>query len=180
MESLITDGFFQGVLDMTTTEVSSHVLGSASSDAGPGRLSGAALTGIPQVLCPGAMDMVGAVNFEPFKTRQIYCHSEGPSHFRPNVQDNERVGAYFAEKLNQSVAPCVLFFPLKGLSQIGVEGGELYNPEADNALFDAIRKNLDRQKVQLVECDNAINDAEFAVSMAKMLDSLIKDKRVQK
>src|SRR5207249_5900148 len=61
MESLIADGYFAGVLDITTTELADELVGGVMS-AGPHRLESAAAKGVPQVVCPGAVDMV---NFGP-------------------------------------------------------------------------------------------------------------------
>ena len=61
MEQLIQDGAFEGVLDITTTELADEFVGGVLS-AGPHRLEAAGRKGIPQVVCPGAIDMV---NFGP-------------------------------------------------------------------------------------------------------------------
>ncbi len=50
-----------GVLDMTTTELADELVGGVMS-AGPHRLEAAGRKGIPQLVCPGAIDMV---NFGP-------------------------------------------------------------------------------------------------------------------
>ena len=64
MEQLIEDGAFRAVLDMTTTELADEVVGGVMS-AGPHRLEAAGRKGIPQLVCPGAIDMV---NFGPEET----------------------------------------------------------------------------------------------------------------
>jgi uncharacterized protein (UPF0261 family) len=51
MESLITDGVFEAVLDLTTTEWADEVVGGTLS-AGPDRLDAAAKRGTPQVVAP--------------------------------------------------------------------------------------------------------------------------------
>lgn len=57
MEQLIGEGQIQAVLDITTTELPDELLGGKGS-AGPHRLEKAGEMGIPQVVVPGAMDMV--------------------------------------------------------------------------------------------------------------------------
>ena len=61
MEQLIEDGAIQAVLDLTTTELADELAGGVMS-AGPHRLEAAGRKGIPQLVCPGAIDMV---NFGP-------------------------------------------------------------------------------------------------------------------
>ena len=56
---------------------------------------------------------------------------------------------------------------------IDAPGKPFHAPEADEALFEAIRRHLDRDEVELVELDLHINDPAFAVAMAeRLLDML--------
>lgn len=57
MESLIENGFIDGVLDITTTEWADEIVGGVLA-AGPHRLEAAGRNGIPQVVSVGALDMV--------------------------------------------------------------------------------------------------------------------------
>ena len=52
---------------------------------------------------------------------------------------------------------------------IDAEGMPFHDPIADAALFDALRTNLDRSKVELVELDLHINDPAYADAMADRL-----------
>ena len=64
LEQLIRQGWVDGVLDVTTTELADELVGGVFS-AGPERLTGAAAMGVPQVVSVGALDMV---NFGPVDT----------------------------------------------------------------------------------------------------------------
>ena len=55
---------------------------------------------------------------------------------------------------------------------IDVEGQPFHDPEADAALFAALREGLDGSAVEVVELENNINDEEFAIAMADKLDAL--------
>jgi predicted TIM-barrel enzyme len=57
---------------------------------------------------------------------------------------------------------------LAGVSAIDVEGEAFHDPEADAALFDAIREHLD-DDVDLLEYDGPINDEAFARTIAETL-----------
>ena len=61
MEALIAKFVFDGVIDLTTTEMADLLLGGTAS-AGKDRLTAAGACGIPQIIAPGATDMV---NFGP-------------------------------------------------------------------------------------------------------------------
>ena len=56
MESLIHEGIFEGVLDVTTTELADELCGGILS-AGPDRLTAASKMGVPQVVVPGFADV---------------------------------------------------------------------------------------------------------------------------
>ncbi len=177
MESLITDGFITGVADITLTEWCDELVGGVLS-AGPHRLEAAAQTGLPQVLSLGALDMV---NFGPiasvpeqFKDRTLYKHNPSVTLMRTTPEECRRLGQIIAEKLNQTTGPTALFIPQKGVSMIDAEGQPFYLPEADEALFEALRENLDIAKVELVELDLHINDPDFASAMADRLLEMLK------
>ena len=55
---------------------------------------------------------------------------------------------------------------------IDAEGQPFHDPEADAALFDALREGLDGSSVELVELDHNVNDEAFADAMADKLDEL--------
>jgi len=177
MEALIEDGFICGVLDITTTELCDELVGGVLS-AGPNRLEAAGRMGIPQVVSTGALDMV---NFGPmdtvpdkFRGRKLYKHNPTVTLMRTTVEENRQLGEILAKKLNASKGPCALFLPLKGVSLIDTEGQPFYGPEEDEALFASIRENLDRDVVELIEMDMAINDAPFALAMASKLEQMLK------
>jgi uncharacterized protein (UPF0261 family) len=175
-EALIAGGYFSGVADVTTTEWCDELVGGVLS-AGPERLDAAGRAGIPQIVSLGALDMV---NFGPrdtlppqYESRNIYIHNPQVTLMRTTPEENAKLGEIIAKKLNATTGPTALFVPLKGVSAIDVEGMPFYDPAADLALFEAIRKNLDRSKVELIELDLAINDPKFADAMAERLQSMI-------
>ena len=167
MESLIRDGFITGVLDITTTELADEVAGGALS-AGPDRLEAAGEAGIPQVVSLGALDMA---NFGPlesvparFEGRLLYRHNAAVTLMRTTTQENAEIGRLIAEKLNRARGPVTLVVPLRGISAMDAEGGAFYDPDADSALFAALREGLE-PRVDLLEVDAHINDPIFATTL---------------
>ncbi|QLH76293.1 Tm-1-like ATP-binding domain-containing protein [Halosimplex rubrum] len=177
MESLIEEGVVDGVLDVTTTEWADELVGGVLS-AGPERLDAAAEAGIPQVVSVGALDMV---NFGPrdsvpaeFEGRRFHVHNPQVTLMRTTPEENADLGEILAEKLNAATGPTALALPLGGVSMLDVEGEEFHDPEADAALFDALRAGLD-DGVELVEVDTAINDEAFARTIAERLDESMRE-----
>jgi uncharacterized protein (UPF0261 family) len=179
MENLIEAGFFDGVLDLTTTELCDELVGGVLS-AGPDRMGAAARTGVPQVVSLGALDMVnfGAPETVPskFEGRVMYEHNPSVTLMRTTPEESAELGRQIAEKLSAATGPTTLFIPLKGVSMIAVEGQPFYDPDADAALFGAIRDNIS-DSVDLVELDCDINDPSFAKAMADTLDGYMKASR---
>jgi uncharacterized protein (UPF0261 family) len=71
----------------------------------------------------------------------------------------------------QGYAQCAFLAP-----EIFAMHGEealLYDPEADEALFAALRQDVDTSKVELVEVDADVNDPAFATAMDDRLHQLI-------
>jgi uncharacterized protein (UPF0261 family) len=171
MEGLIRDGFISGVADVTTTEWADELVGGVLS-AGPQRLEAAGRAGLPQVVSVGALDMVNfwAIDTVParFKNRTLYKHNANVTLMRTTPQECAELGRIMANKLNQAKGPVALFLPLGGVSAIDAAGQPFYRPEADAALFAALRQNI-RPPVELVELDLHINDPAFATAMAERL-----------
>ncbi|HDZ20418.1 hypothetical protein LCGC14_0161780 [marine sediment metagenome] len=171
MESLIDAGLIKGVLDITTTEWADELVGGVFS-AGPTRLEAAAKAGIPAIVTPACLDMVNfnAPDTVPakFKGRTFYQHNPNVTLMRTSVDECTQLGAILAEKINLSTAPVTVLLPTKGISMIDLEGKDFYLPEANQALFDALKKNL-RDDIPVIEMDCDVNDDAFATRCAETL-----------
>jgi uncharacterized protein (UPF0261 family) len=171
MEGLISEGLIEGVLDITTTEWADELAGGVLS-AGPDRLDAAGKAGIPQVIVPGCLDMV---NFwapdtvpEKYQARQLHKWNPNITLMRTDVEENIHLGKIIAGKANAATGPVAIFLPLKGVSILDSPGNEYWWPEADQALFDAIKSNI-RSDIPVIEMDCNINDPEFAEAVTGQL-----------
>jgi uncharacterized protein (UPF0261 family) len=177
MEALVEAGFLQGVLDATTTELCDDLVGGVLS-AGPDRLEAAGREGLPQVVSLGALDMVnfGARDTVPpqFEDRNLYVHNPSVTLMRTTPEECAELGRRIGRKLSAATGPVALFVPLGGVSMIDAEGQPFHDPEADAALFAALRESVDTSRVELVELDHNVNDPEFATAMAEKLDSFVR------
>lgn len=164
MEQLVAAGEFDAVLDLTTTELADELVGGTAS-AGPDRLKSASRRMIPQVIAPGAVDMV---NFGPpssvppqLRGRQFYSHTPFTTLMRTTASENESIGRLTAERLYQAEAPVIVLWPAKGVSDYDRDGGIFRDLDADRAWFDAVRQNLPPSIIAR-ELNCHINDPEFA------------------
>jgi len=171
MESLIESGMVAGALDITTTEWADELLGGILN-AGPTRLEAAAKHGVPAVVTPGCLDMV---NFGPpetvpakFKGRTFYQHNPQVTLMRTTPDECRQLGKILAQKLNQSVGPVTVLIPWKAISVISAPGQKFHDPEADKALFEALKSSL-RKDIEVIEMPCAINDLQFAEACVRAL-----------
>jgi uncharacterized protein (UPF0261 family) len=171
MESLVEAGEIAGVLDITTTEWADQLVGGVFS-AGPGRLGAMTAAGVPAIVTPGCLDMVNfnAPSTVPgkFAGRTFYEHNPNVTLMRTNVEECTELGKILAEKVNASDSPVTVLIPTKGISMIDLEGKAFHLPEANQALFDSLKANLN-DDVPLVEMDCDINDPAFAKACAEAL-----------
>jgi uncharacterized protein (UPF0261 family) len=165
-EKLAESSFFSGVFDITTTEVADHLVGGILPCTDD-RFGAFIRNPIPYVGSVGAVDMVnfGARETVPsrFADRHFHVHNAHVTLMRTTPEENERIGQWIVERLNQMPGPVRFLIPLRGVSAIDAAGQVFHDPEADEALFHAIRagwKNASNRK--LIELDHHINDAEFA------------------
>ena len=171
MEDLVKGGFIVGVLDVTTTELADELVGGVLS-AGPDRLEAAGELGVPQVIAPGALDMV---NFGPpdtvpeqFKDRTFYQHNPTVTLMRTTVEENAELGKIMGQKLSQAQGPTTVIIPKQGVSAIDQEGQPFYSAEAEAAWIENLKANLG-DNVTLIEMDNHINDDAFATKLVETL-----------
>jgi uncharacterized protein (UPF0261 family) len=175
-EELVGQGFFQGVIDLTTNELNSEMYGGILS-AGPDRLTTAGRAGLPQVIAPGALDVV---NFGPRDTlparfagpeRRIVIHSAAVTSVRCDATEAAEIGARFAERANQATGPTVVLLPLGGCSSYELPGGPFVDPDADAALFGTIRSRL-RPDIPCRDIGANLNDPAFAEAATAAFEEL--------
>lgn len=175
MEDLIRSGYFEGVLDLTTTEWADQLCGGVLS-AGESRLDAAIENNIPQVVSLGALDMV---NFGPketvpeqYKNRLLYQHNPSVTLMRTTVEENIKIGHKIAEKLNKADTNTALVIPVKGISAIDKDGEIFYDEKATQALINTIKENLN-SNITIHELDYHINDKTFSNEVSRILINAI-------
>jgi uncharacterized protein (UPF0261 family) len=104
-----------------------------------------------------------------FADRLLYVHNPSVTLMRTTTDECAELGRRIAAKLSAATGPTALFVPLGGVSAIDADGQPFHDPEADAALFAAVREGLDRERIELVELDCNVNDPAFADAMAAKL-----------
>lgn len=175
MESFIDQGYFVGVLDLTTTEWADELCEGVLS-AGPDRLDAAAKQGVPQVVTPACLDMVNFWGPESvpdrFKDRLLYKWNPQVTLMRTTVEENRKLGKIFADKLNRCRGPVKVFIPMGGFSELDVPGGLFWDPDADHAFVKELKASL-RGDIPVEILDVDVNDETFSGTVARALLAML-------
>lgn len=176
MEQMMKEGIIGAVLDYSTIEVSNEMF-HALLAGGPDRCTTAGKLGIPQVLAPGAIEVLVYNEPEtvppPFNTRTLIPHSPQITDVRLNAEEMAAVGKELAKRLSYTKDEAYFFIPTAGFDSYAVKGQGFYDPESDAAFINALKAGLP-SCIKVVERDTHIEDPAFAVEAAEALISLIR------
>jgi uncharacterized protein (UPF0261 family) len=87
---------------------------------------------------------------------------------RTTAAESRQVGGWIAEKLNRCSGPVRFLIPEKGVSVLDAPGQPFHDPEADTALFNAIKDALHQtadRRLKSIPCH--INDPEFSQALVR-------------
>ena len=169
MEKLADSGLLSGFIDITTTEVADYLCGGVLPCT-EDRFGAVARTGLPWVGSVGALDMVnfGAPDTVPAQhsARLFYHHNPQVTLMRTTPAENAKIGEWMAARLNLCHGPIHLLIPDLGISALDIAGGPFYNPDANAALFAALKSNLNATaNRQITHLPHHINDPAFAATV---------------
>jgi uncharacterized protein (UPF0261 family) len=194
LEELVKSGVAAGVLDVTTHEIADELVGGVCR-AGPDRMESAGEKGIPQVILPGALDMVNF--YEPetvpakFHDRHFYIHNPKVTLMRTNADESAELGRIIARKINKAKGPTTVLIPEAGWSEYDKKAGVAtvdysgrktnhpwYDPEADAAFTKSLKDHMDYSKtnIEVVVTEQHINDPKLAKLSTLILDDMINGK----
>ena len=169
MEKLVDSGQLAGVIDLTTTEICDFMMGGVFP-ATDDRFGAVIRSRIPYVGSAGALDMVnfGAPDTIPerYRQRKFHVHNPQVTLMRTTPEENERMGKWIGERLNQMDGVVRFFLPEGGVSALDAPGQPFWDPEADAALFRALERTVrETSNRRLIRVKNNINDPEFAAAI---------------
>jgi uncharacterized protein (UPF0261 family) len=179
MEQMMREGIIGAVLDFSTIEVSNEMY-DALLAGGSERLTTAGKLGLPQVICPGAIEVL--VYNEPetvparYAGRTLIRHSPQITDLRLDKEEMAAVGREVASRLQYTKDDAVFMIPKGGYDSYAVEGMGFYDPEADEAFVAQLKANLP-ENFEIIERDTHIEAPDFAVEAAERLIELIEGRQ---
>jgi uncharacterized protein (UPF0261 family) len=174
MEEMVEEGILNGVLDMTTHELTDELVGGLHR-AGPNRLEAAGRKGIPQVVVPGSIDFIvtgPTTSLQPeYRNRKYIAHNPSITLVRTSSEEMKTIGKIMASKLNGAKGPTIVMIPLRGFSYPNRKGEALYDEGGNQAFIKTLKENL--RGIKVVEIDAHINDPQFANAAAQTMEELL-------
>ena len=172
-ESLASQGAFACVFDFCTQELGNDIHGS-SITAGPTRLTGAGLAGIPQLVAPGCTDLVDVVSTEALPSRWkdhvTHVHNRLITSVVLNTDERREVANAINQQLAQAKADTTLLLPLAGCGEWDREGAPLHDAPGYSAFCKQIKEHCPNN-VELMEIDAHINDSAFTDKALAVFDA---------
>jgi uncharacterized protein (UPF0261 family) len=169
MEKLASAGTLAGVIDYTLSEVANSLFGGLHA-VGPERLTVAGNHGLPQVVVPGCVDFFnqGARETVPeeYRGRKSYYHNPVATLVRLERDEMAELGRIVAGRLNESRGPVRVVAPTRGFSMADVEGGDLWDPDADAVFLNMLGSSL-RPEIPFELVETHVNDPAFADLVAE-------------
>lgn len=169
MEDLIAASSLAGVIELSISELANSLFdGVHATDER--RLTVAGEHGVPQVITPGCADFFnqGPLDTVPekWRDRPLYKHNPVATLVRLRRDEMVELGELIAGRLNRARGPVAVVAPTRGYSLIDVEGGPLWDHDADLALIETLEREL-RDGITVERADLPVNDPEFGARVAQ-------------
>lgn len=171
-EALAAQGAFAAVMDFSLQELANHYAGSVVT-AGPTRLEAAGRRGVPQIVAPGAIDMIDFPAWRPDgkadEGRGFHAHNRLIASIAATSDERRGVARLIAQKLALATGPTAYILPRGGVEAWDRPGEPMHDPDALAAFLREARATAPGN-VELVEIDAHINDAAFAQTALSIFD----------
>lgn len=174
-EKLASEGAFVCVMDFCMQEFSNLMAGSVVS-SGSDRVTNAGRAGIPQMVAPGALDLLDFAGWqdipEQYADRPFHEHNRL---IKSSVFTGEERRAWIRElanRLEAATGSVHFFLPVQGVEAWDREGEEAHDPQALADMVDEARRVMPN-RVPITELDTHINDAGFCDAVLTLFDDWV-------
>jgi uncharacterized protein (UPF0261 family) len=175
MESLIEQGTFVAVFDLALCELSNILRGSVVN-AGASRLETAGRLGVPQIVAPGASDMIDVQTWAPlpaaYKGRPYHAHNRLIASVATTVEERRELARFVAKKVNSAKGPTAFLLPLRGIHAWDAPGQPLHDPDGHQVFVDEYQRLIEAP-VDLRVLDMHINDRAFTDEAVGIFDDWV-------
>ncbi|WP_170416517.1 Tm-1-like ATP-binding domain-containing protein [Ruegeria atlantica] len=181
-EKLAGEGAFCCVMDFCMQEFANMLAGSLVS-SGQDRLTNAGRAGVPQMVAPGALDLLDFAGWQEipdqYADRPFHEHNRLIKSAVFNAEERRATIREMADRLSASTAPAHFFLPLEGIEEWDRIGGDAYDAEAREAMIDEARKIMPTV-TPVTEVAAHINDVAFVDAVLSQFDTWVSEGVVEK
>lgn len=176
-EKLAGDGAFACVFDFCMQEFVNDLAGSVVS-SGSDRVTNAGLNGTPQLIAPGAIDLLDFAGWqtipEQYTERPFHEHNRLIKSSLFTAEERKAWMRALTQRLAEAKGPTHFFLPLHGVEEWDKPGGETRDAEAMQAMNEEV-KRLMKGVVPFTEVDAHINDEAFSDCVLSVFDQWVAD-----
>ena len=177
-ESVAAQKGFAAVMDFCLQEVVNHENDVLATSAGRDRLENAGRAGIPQIIAPGAIDMVDLPSWLPvperFSNRPYHAHNRLIGSITTDPEGRRKTARTIAHKLERAQGPVAFILPAGGIQEWDQPGEPLHDPEGLQAFMDSMRLSI-KPPVEFHEIPDHINSPAFAAKALEVFDAWVAD-----
>lgn len=181
-EALAGSGQLVMVFDLCLQEFNNGLFGSIIN-SGATRLESAGAAGVPQIVAPGAADLVDWPTWAPlpesFQNRPRHVHNKLISSLTINAEERAYVAREIAVRLNEAKGPVHMLMPLHGVEAWDCPGEVAHAPDDLARFYAALRSSL-RPHVSRTELHCHINAPAFAQAALAVFDAWVAEGIVPK
>lgn len=176
MEEMIRDGHIRAVMDLTLHEMTAEYFGGYGYSKGAdNRLTAAAQTGVPMLVCPGGIDFACLRKdelFEDEEERGYVWHNPDLTHTRLYEDEILSITETIIKRVNASTGPVTVILPAGGLRTLCREGEPFHKPETILKMHELFEKGL-RPDIRYVFSGYAFIDEAFAAQIVEEMQLLL-------
>lgn len=174
-ESLARSGAFCCVMDFCLQEFGNLLAGSLVS-SGADRLTNAGKTGVPQIVAPGALDLVDFAGWqeipEQYADRPFHEHNRLIKSSVFNADERRRWVHELGNRLETATGEVHFVLPTGGIEEWDRPGQEAHDPEGLAAFVEEARAVLPG-RIPVTELDAHINDLAFDEAVLEIFDGWV-------
>lgn len=174
-ERLASEGAFACVMDFSLQELVNVLHGSLVS-SGSDRLTGAGRAGIPQMVAPGASDILDLAGWQEipdrFTDRPFHQHNRLIKNVAFNAEERRALAEEIVHRLAAATGPTQYFLPTQGIEEWDKPGEAAHDPEGLSAFVDATQSAV-ANRVNTTVLDCHINDSAFCEAVLAQFDAWV-------
>jgi uncharacterized protein (UPF0261 family) len=175
-ESVASQKGFAAVMDFCLQEVVNHENDVLAASAGWDRLENAGRMGIPQIIAPGAIDMVDMPSWRPvperFADRPYHAHNRLVGSITTDPEGRRKTARTIAHKMERAMGPVAFILPVGGIEEWDQVGQPLHDPEGLQAFVETMRHAV-KAPVEFYEIPDHINSPAFAAKALEIFDAWV-------